>query len=349
MRRPFLASRAPAEPALRRRSATRAWVSVSWRVALAAGLIGVALAGHWLDRGGLRDNVDGVISFIDVLYFTMITITTVGYGDIVPVTERARLFDTFVVTPIRLFVWLIFLGTAYDFLFKRVWERWRMRMIQRELHGHVVVTGYGTSGAEAVVELIKRGADAAEIVVIDDRPAAIEAAEACGVNVVHGDATRNATLEAVHVARARAIIVSAGRDDTSILIVLTARRLAPDTPISVIIRSEDNEPLARQAGANTVINPASFAGLLLAGSAHGEHIADYMSDLAACDGRVALRQRSVAREEIGKPLSAIGPGLGLRIHRGEAVIGFWEKGATTLQAGDEIIEVIPAEVPSMPA
>ncbi|PZU08029.1 TrkA family potassium uptake protein [Sphingomonas sp.] len=337
----FPHARLKAEPALRRRSATPVWVSMMWRVGLAVGLIGIALAGHWIDRGGLRDN-DGAISFIDVLYFTMITITTVGYGDIVPVTERARLFDTFVVTPIRLFVWLIFLGTAYDFLFKRVWERWRMRMIQRELRGHVVVTGYGTSGSEAVGELIRRGSDPADIVVIDERPGAIEAAESCGLNVIHGDATRNAMLEAVHVDRARSIIVSAGRDDTSILIVLTARRLAPRTPISVIIRSEDNEPLARQAGANTVINPASFAGLLLAGSTHGEHIADYISDLAACDGRVALRQRAVEDAEIGQPLSAVHPGLGLRIHRGEAVIGFWEDGAASLQPGDEIIEVVPA-------
>lgn len=50
----------------------------------------------------------------------MITVTTVGYGDIVPVTTQARMFDTFVVTPVRLFVWIIFLGTAYDFLLKNV-------------------------------------------------------------------------------------------------------------------------------------------------------------------------------------------------------------------------------------
>src|SRR3546814_16181191 len=56
-------------------------------------LIGTAIAIHWFDRGGLVDQVDGHISFGDVLYFTMITITTVGYGDIVPVTPRARMFD----------------------------------------------------------------------------------------------------------------------------------------------------------------------------------------------------------------------------------------------------------------
>jgi hypothetical protein len=95
---------------LHRSARTSPWVSLGWRLLLALALIGLALAVHWFDRDGLKDNVDGTISFIDVLYFTMITVTTVGYGDIVPVTEQARLFDTFLLTPIRLFVWLLFSG-----------------------------------------------------------------------------------------------------------------------------------------------------------------------------------------------------------------------------------------------
>ena len=269
---------------LRQRSRTPVWLALSWRILLALALIGVALAVHWFDREGLRDNSDGHVSLIDVVYFTMITVTTVGYGDIVPVTDRARLFDTFVVTPVRLFVWLIFLGTAYNFVFKQVWEKWRMRVLQRDLRGHVIVAGHGTSGTEAVAELMRRGRKPGEIVVIDPRADALDKAEGEGVVVLAGDATRNATLEAVKIARASALIVAAGRDDTSILIALTARRLAADLPISVVIRSEDNEALATQAGANTVINPASFAGLLLAGSTSGPHLADYMMDLAGLHG-----------------------------------------------------------------
>src|SRR5688500_4988677 len=75
-------------------------------------LLAIVIAIFWFDRDGLKDQIDGHISFSDILYFGMITVTTVGYGDIVPVSDTARLIDAFAVTPIRIFIWLIFLGTA---------------------------------------------------------------------------------------------------------------------------------------------------------------------------------------------------------------------------------------------
>jgi len=326
---------------LRRHRPQPQWVALLFRLGVVFLLIGIAVAVHWFDRGGLRDSSGEKMTFFDVLYFTMITVTTVGYGDIVPVTLRARMFDTFLVTPIRIFVWLIFLGTAYQFLLRNVWEDWRMSRIQRQLRDHVIVAGYGTSGSEAVSELIRRGFPLERIVVVDQRPAVLERAAALGVAVLEGDATRNATLEAVEIGRAKCIAVSAGRDDTSILIVLTARGLAPELPISVVVRAEDNEELARQAGASTVINPASFAGLLLAGSTGGPHVSEYITDLAATSGRVALHEREVTPEEVGKPLSALASGLGVRIYRGGRVYGFWQPEAASLRAGDVVIEIVP--------
>jgi voltage-gated potassium channel len=338
---PFRRRPPPTRLTLKRASGQPDWVALLLRILLVLALLGVVLAAHWLDRGGLRDNLDGEISFTDVLYFTMVTVTTVGFGDIVPVTDRARMFDTFLVTPIRIFVWLIFLGTAYQFLLRNVWEAWVMNRIQERLHDHVIVAGFGASGEETVRELIRRGFPPHRVVVIDVRPTALAEAESLGVAVLEGDATRNATLAAVKVERAKCLAVSAGRDDTSILVVLTARGMAPHLAISVVVRAEDNEELARQAGATTVINPASFAGLLLAGSAHGPHIADYMADLAATDGSVALRERRVGAAEAGRPLSAIGTGLGVRVYRGGRSFGFWDPEAAALQAGDTILEIVP--------
>ncbi len=338
--------RPPAHAFLRRRSALPVWADLAWRVGLILALMAVVLVVHWFDAGGLADtnNPGRPISFIDVLYFTTVTVTTVGYGDIVPISDRTKLFETFFVTPIRIFVWLIFLGTAYHFVFRSVLGKWRMARIQQQLTDHIIVIGYGTSGAEAVHELTARGVRPECIVVIDNDDASLTIAEAMGCNVLKGDATRDQILDDVRVGRAQAVIVAAGRDDTSILITLTARHLAPYVPISVVVRAQDNELLARQAGATTVINPASFAGLLLAGSCEGPRVADYLTDLAASDGKVRLGERPVRPEEVGKPLAAIATGLGVRIHRGDEIIGFWEPAAQQLATGDIIIEIVPLQL-----
>ncbi|WP_294260394.1 TrkA family potassium uptake protein [uncultured Sphingomonas sp.] len=325
---------------LRRKSRRPVWLSISWRVAAVLTLLGIAIGVHWFDRGGLRDNYDNDVSFIDVVYFTFISITTTGYGDIAPVTERARLFDALIVTPIRVFVVLLFIGTTYDFVLKRTWEKWRMARIQRELTGHIVVAGFGQTGSEAIDELIARGRDAATIVVVDGSAERLAVAEALGCAIMVGDATRDRTLIDLRLADACSLIVAAGRDDTSILITLTARHLAPDLPISVIVKAEDNEVPARAAGATTVINPVSFAGLLLASSCSGSHVADYMMDLASYDGRVQLAERAARAEEIGQPLSSIRTGLGVRIYRGGKPFGFFDPEAAAIQPGDVIVEIV---------
>lgn len=333
--------RGPDAVTLRRKSALPVWVQIAWRAVLVLGLLALAIAVHWFERDGLKDAYDGSVSFLDVVYFTMISITTTGYGDIVPVSNQARMFDAFIVTPIRVFFVLIFIGTAYTFVFRRTWDKWRMARIQQSLCRHIVVAGFGTSGAEAVDELVALGTPAQDMVVVDPSAEALERAKSLGCAVVEADATRDRTLQAVRIAEAKALIVSAGRDDTSILITLTARHLAPKLNISVAVRNEDNELLARQAGASTVINPTSFAGLLLAGSTTGAHIADYIADLASSSGRVRLAERVVREDECGKPLSAVATGLGVRIYRDGQPYGFWEPEAQSLRPGDCVVEILP--------
>lgn len=325
---------------LKRKSGLPVWVAIGWRVLAVLALLALAIGVHWLERDGLHDNSDGKVSFLDILYFTSISITTTGYGDIVPVSDRARMFDALVVTPIRIFVVLIFLGTAYNFVFKRTWDKWRMAVIQRNLSGHIVIAGYGKTGSEAVDELIARGTPPGKFVVIDTDPDSIARAHACGCTVLQGDATRDSVLEEAKLGQAEAMIVAAGRDDTSILITLTARHLTPALPISTIVRNEDNELPAHAAGATTVINPVSFAGLLLASSCTGAHLADYLMDLASIHGKVALAERRVAPEEIGKPLSTITTGLGVRIYRDGKPHSFAEPEAHALLPGDTILEIV---------
>lgn len=329
---------------LHRDSRWPVWADLLTRLAVALLLIAIVVLVHWLDRDGLVDSSDGHVSFADVVYFTMVSVTTTGFGDIVPISDRARLLEAIIVTPIRIAILFIFVGTAYQFLLQRSWEKWRMARIQAKLSDHLVVLGFGISGHEAVRELIARGSKPETIVVIDPSQQRLQKAAAMGCNVMQGDATRDENLIAIRIAQAQSVLVSAGRDDSSILIVLTARHLAPDIPISVVIRGRDNELLARQAGATTVINPVSFTGLLLAGSAQGEHVADYMADLASVGGRVQLRERRIGIDEAGLSLANLASGgRGLRVYRNGKPHGFWEAEAERLEYGDMIVEVVPCE------
>lgn len=323
---------------LRRKPRITGWLGLAWRIVAVIGLIAFLILYHWFERDGLRDNYDGHVSFLDVLYFTMISATTTGYGDIVPVTTATRTFDALVVTPVRIFFLLIFIGSAYLFVARRSWERFIMKRIQRTLCDHIVVAGYGTKNRRAVDELIDLGATPEDIVVIDMSDERLDRAQSLGCTVLKADATRDATLRSVHIERAKLVIISAGRDDTSILICLTARDLAPDVRISIAVNEEDNEAPARRAGADVVVNPLDFAGLLLATTHAGQHIADYLADLASMQGKVRLIERDVRPDEIGKPLKEA-CGLGVRIIRDGRAYGFWRPQVEKLQAGDVIMEI----------
>ena len=328
-------------PTLRRSTNRPGWVTIGWRVAALFGLILLMIVVHWIERDGLKDNLDGHVSFLDVVYFTMISATTTGYGDIVPVTDNTRMFDAIVVTPIRMFLLLIFVGSAYLFVARRSWEKFVMKRIQRSLHDHIVVAGYGTKNRRAVEELIALGTDPKEIVVVDNNEVCAEKAEDRGLTVMNADATRDDTMRAVHLERARLLIISAGRDDTSILICLTARHLAPGLRISIAINEEDNEAPARRAGADVVVNPFDFAGLLLATSHTGQHIADYLADLASREGKVQLIERQVEPHEVGKSLNDLEGAVALRVIREGKPYGFWRTQAKKLQPGDVIMEIRP--------
>jgi len=336
--------RGPNFQPLRRATRIPVWGDLGIRLGIAIFLLGLVVMIHWWDRGGLVDNLDGEVSFSDVVYFTLISVTTTGFGDIVPITDRARMVEAIIVTPIRFAVFFIFVGTAYNFIIKRSWEKFRMARIQEQLSDHIVVLGYGVSGSESVNELIERGTEPSDIVVIDPSEERLAEAEKLGCNVMAADASRDDTLKAVRIAQSKNVLVSAGRDDTSILIVLTVRHLAPNVPISVVVRADDNEFLARQAGANNVINPVRFTGLLLAGSAKGAHIADYLADLASVTGRVQLVEREITAEECGRAITELNTGgRGLRIYRKGKALGFWENECQNLQPGDIVVEIVPTE------
>ena len=289
-------------------------------------LLLISLVGlMWWDRDGLMDHSDGTISFSDVIYFSMVTITTVGYGDIVPVSARARLIDAFVVTPVRIFIWIIFLGTAYQLALRQFTEVFRMAKLQTNLDQHVVVCGFGHTGKSAVEELLARGNSPQKILVVDPQDERVRAAVELGVVAIRGDATQeNLLQEAAFINAARSIIISAGRDDTNALILLTVRHLIPSCRVIISAKEEQNVKLFQQGGANAIISPSTYGGYLLAAAVEQHHLADYLKDLLTAGGHIRLVEESAEDKDVGKTLEDIKPDVLLRIYRQGSILSPWD-------------------------
>lgn len=310
-------------------------------------LIAVVLLVFWLDRMGLKDVADGEVTFSDVLYFTMVTITTVGYGDIVPVSERARFVDALFVTPIRIFIWFIFLGTAYEFVVQKIIEDYRMAKLRRQLEQHIIVCGYGHSGRVAAQEMVMKGQPPDNIVVVDISEHALRDAAESGFVGLRGDASRENIMHKAKVEKAKAVIVSPGRDDTNVLVVLTVRNINPDVKIISSAKEEENVKLIKQSGADVIVSPAKLGGYLLADAVVRPHTVGYLVDLMTATGRISLTERSARPEEIGLNMHEIGPDLVVRLHRGGIRVGFWQHDQSKIQEGDllVIIEATGEEEP----
>jgi voltage-gated potassium channel len=269
----------------------------------------------WADRDGLHDEVDGTLSFSDVVYFTMITVTTVGYGDIVPVSTRARLLDALVVTPVRFAIWFLFLGTAYQLIIRQYMEDYRMAKLQANLDSHIIICGFGHTGMSATKELLARGTSAEQILVIDKMEERVRLAGTLGIAALQADTTQESVLRDAVIDKAKAVIIAAGVDDSNALILLTARHLNPNVRIIVSAKEEENVKLFKTGGADAILSPATFGGYILAAAVDQGHMVQYLDDLLTTRGNVALVERTVRPDEIGKAPADLHPDLLLRLYR----------------------------------
>jgi voltage-gated potassium channel len=243
-------------------------------------LLGAALI-VYSARSGYRDSAhpDRPLSFLDALYYSSVTLTTTGYGDIVPVTNLTRLENTFIITPIRVAFLIALVGTTLGVLAERTRTGWRVARWRTRVDGHTIVVGFGTMGRSAVRTLLESNVPPTAIVIVDEDPAAARDANAAGLTAVTGDATRAKVLASARAGRAGRIVVAVPRDDTSVLITLTARQLNPDAVIVATIRESENEPLLHQSGADHVIVSAEAAGRLLGLTATNSAVADMIANL----------------------------------------------------------------------
>ncbi len=288
-------------------------------------------------RDGWSDETGGTISLLDALYYASVSVTTTGYGDITPVTPGARLSALLIILPARVTFLLLVVGTTIELLTERWRETWQHDRWRQKVENHYVICGYGVKGRSAARVLTEGGVDPARVVVVEPDPATANEAARDGYAVATGDASRDAVLSEVHVDRAKAVIVAADRDDATVLITLTARRLAPDARIVAAVREAENAPLLEQSGADTAITSSETSGRLLGISSRNPRVGALVEDLLHTDVGLSLAERSIGSAEVGRNLSEIADRMVLAVVRGEQLMRHDDPEIGRLQAGDRLI------------
>ena len=204
---------------------------IARRFTIAVLLLFAATLVVYLDRSGYRDVRGERLTFLDCLYFSAVSLSTTGYGDITPYSEAARLVNTVVFTPLRIAFLVVLVGTTLELLSERSRQGWKIQRWRNKVRNHTIVIGYGTKGKRAVEARVSDEAAQGEIVVVDTDRSALEHAATAGLVTVHGDATKSDVLRLAGAQHASSIIVATNRDDTAVLVTLTARELAPKAMI----------------------------------------------------------------------------------------------------------------------
>jgi voltage-gated potassium channel len=303
-------------------------------------LVGTSLI-VYADRGGYNDNSDGSVDLLDSFYYATVTLSTTGYGDITPVSDAARFVNIFVITPMRVLFLIILVGTTLEVLTERTREEWRLNRWRSALRDHTVVIGFGTKGRSAIQTVCATGLKKEQVVVVDPSSKVIDAATAEGYAGIVGDATRSEVLKRAEVHKARKIIIATQRDDTAVLVTLTARQLNKGAKIVAAVREEENAPLLKQSGADAVITSASAAGRLLGLSVLSPAAGMVMEDLIQQGSGLDIVERPVIKAEVGKKPRETDD-LVVSVVRGHRVLGYDDPAVGTLQLTDRLITIVRA-------
>jgi voltage-gated potassium channel len=321
--------------------------AILFRIFIAAACLFITATVVYSERAGYRDLDDQLDSWLDALYYATVTLSTTGYGDITPVSESARLTNILLVTPLRFLFLIVLIGTTIEVLTERSRQQFRYALWRRRVKKHTVVIGYGMKGRSAVAALKDQGHDPAKIVVVDTNGTNIKAATSDGCAGILGDARREEVLRRAEVQHAHKVIVATDRDDVSVLVTLTARRLAPDATIAAAAREEQNIPVLRQSGADVVIPTAESAGRLLGLSIQAPGAGELIEDLLEPVAGLQIKEREITPAEVGlSPARLTAQGeIVLTVIRNGMSHRFDSGGVRVFQPGDQIVVITSSQTP----
>jgi voltage-gated potassium channel len=285
-------------------------------------------------------------SFLDAFYMTVITVTTVGFQEVRPLSDEGRIFTS----------GLVILGVGAAFytlttLVVAVVEGelgvllgvYQMRRKIEAMRNHYILCGFGRVGEEIAHDFQEREVP---FVIVDSGHEAVQRAQRLGYLYVEGDATAEEVLIDAGIKRARSLLAACDSDPTNIYIVITARALNPNVVIVARVVAAASEPRMRRAGADRVIAIYRMGGRLMALSAAQPFVVDFMDTMTKgrqtehilaeleVSERSALAGRTVGELIQASPHVTI---LGVRKRDGTIVVS--PHGDDALELGDLVIVI----------
>ncbi|MBI3684338.1 MAG: potassium channel protein [Acidobacteria bacterium] len=253
------------------------WIWLSITTVLVAGTLGFHLIEDY--------------PLLDAFYMTLTTVTTIGYGEIHPLSQRGRIFNSILIffgVGIMLHAIGVMTRALIEREFGELLGRGRTKRMLYNLSNHFIICGFGRVGRGAALEMQRAGVPFVVADKIDER---VERAMKMSMLAVVADCTRDETLRDLHIARARGLVSALASDADNLFVILSARSLNPTLLISARANEEEAEQKLRRAGADTVFAPYYLTGHRLAQSMLKPHVQEFMDVFTRDMGMTAAMEQ----------------------------------------------------------
>ncbi len=306
---------------------------------LAAVLLGGTFGFAWIEDRPLFDS----------FYMALITLTTVGYGEVIPLSQAGRIFNSALIIS-GVTVVFVSIGILGDLLIQLelknyFGQRKAMRKIDR-IADHYIVCGLGRVGRGVVKELRRNNAPSIAIDQSEERAAW---AREQGLPALVADATSDATLEQAAIHRAKGLVAAIGNDAENVYVTLSARVLNPDLLIAARATDEDAAQKLKRAGAQTVFTPYTFIGHRLAQALLRPHALSFLDvasafkeskpDLEIVQVKVSPSSVSAAMTLAESNLRQRLGVIVLAVTKANGEMHFDPSGAISIESGDVLVAV----------
>jgi voltage-gated potassium channel len=260
---------------------------------------------------------------VEAFYMTVITLSTVGFSEVKPLSDAGRLFTSFyIIFNLGIFAYAVSLLTAFivEGEFRETFRKYiTSRRVQR-LSDHIIVCGFGRNGVRTCEELLQSDRS---FVVVEQNPQLIKSfPDSANFQYIIGDATADDTLMEAGIDRAEAIITTLPKDTDNVFIALTARELNPNVTIISRASEESSEKKLLRAGANQVVMPDAIGGIHMARLITKPDVIEFLNILTGVSSE-HLKLEDFTFEEIKAEFQhQTLRQLNIRQHTGATVIGF---------------------------